>query len=81
VTPLAAQIRLEAVDQCRGGRQVQYRLGDEGPRQGHPLLRRTPDEPTAGRDEAIYLCELQYPDHLLQRRTQRQVVLLLQKGK
>ena len=86
VTPLEAAeppqclIQLEAVDQRLGGQQVQHRLGDEGPRQGHPILRRTPDEPPTRLDEAIALRELQHADHLLERQAQLHVILLPQQG-
>ena len=46
---------LEAIDQGLGGRQVEHRLGDKGPRQGHSILRRTPDATPAGRDKACLL--------------------------
>jgi hypothetical protein len=56
----------KSVDQRLGGRQVQHGLGHEGPRQGDAILRRTPHEPPAGRDEALDPNELQHADPLFQ---------------
>lgn len=73
-------IHLETVDQGLGRWQVYHRLGDKGSRQGHPIFRRTSNEPATGREEAINRRELQHADHLFERRAQLQVILLPQKG-